>query len=262
MITFSIITVTFNAEKVVETTLKSVVRQTYGRVEHLIIDGQSSDRTCDIVRSYQERLDNQAETKCLSLVSEPDKGIYDAMNKGLATAQGDFVCFINAGDAFRDSEVLERIAARVEHEGDGDLPAIIYGDTDIVDYDGRFLAHRHLSAPHRLKWTSFRKGMLVCHQAFYVRRDIAAAIPYDLRYRFSADIDWCIRVMKEADAQGADFLNMNEVLANYLYEGQTTRNHRASLKERFAVMRTHYGLLPTVLMHLWFAVRKPFLSKF
>jgi hypothetical protein len=100
--------------------------------------------------------------------------------------------------------------------------------------------------------------MLVCHQAFYALTAIAKDIPYDLRYRYSADVDWCIKVMKEAERRDLPLVNTHTVVANYLEEGQTTIHHRASLKERFDVMRRHYGLISTVFMHLWFAIRQVF----
>ena len=97
--------------------------------------------------------------------------------------------------------------------------------------------------------------MLVCHQAFYALTDIARQTPYDLQYRYSADVDWCIRVMKKAEEQKLPLVNTDEVLADYLEEGATTRHHHESLKERFDVMRRHYGLPTTLLMHAWFVVR-------
>ena len=97
--------------------------------------------------------------------------------------------------------------------------------------------------------------MLVCHQAFYARLDIAKNLPYDTHYRFSADVDWCIRVMRESERMGLPLYNINKVVANYTEEGATTKNHRASLRERFDVMRRHYGLLTTIVMHIWFLFR-------
>ena len=97
--------------------------------------------------------------------------------------------------------------------------------------------------------------MLVCHQAFYARTDIAKAEPYNLRYRFSADVDWCIRVMKRAEKNNLPLLRLPEVVANYLDGGMTNKNHRASLIERFKVMRHHYGLFTTLAMHAWFVFR-------
>ena len=97
--------------------------------------------------------------------------------------------------------------------------------------------------------------MLVCHQAFYARTDIAKNLQYDTRYKYSADVDWCIRVMRETERMGLPLYNINMVVANYTEEGATTKNHRTSLRERFDVMRRHYGLLSTVVMHVWFVFR-------
>ena len=97
--------------------------------------------------------------------------------------------------------------------------------------------------------------MLVCHQAFYVRTDLAKNIAYDLQYCFSADVDWCIRIMKEAEKMQLPLHNVHQVVVNYLEGGLTDKNHRDSLKERFRLMSRHYGLFQTVAMHIWFIFR-------
>ena len=251
---FSIITITYNAEKVLQRTLDSVRSQTYRDMEHLIIDGASTDKTVAMAEAYRQRASYD-----VIIQSEPDKGIYDAMNKGLRLATGDYVVFMNAGDTFHDERTLERVLrgiTELRNSGTPELrPAVIYGDTDIVDSEGRFLRKRHLSVPDRLTWRSFRNGMLVCHQAFYARQDIARDIPYDLQYRHSADVDWCIRVMKEAERRHLPLRRVPGVVADFMDGGNTTQNHRASLKERFTVMRRHYGLFTTLTMHAWFIVR-------
>lgn len=242
----SIVTITYNAEKVLERTLDSVRSQTFCDIEHVIVDGASKDGTQELIKNYELQVTDYK----VRLVSEPDKGIYDAMNKGLRLATGDYVVFMNAGDTFHESTTLENIAKTAAED-----VAVLYGDTDIVDMEGRFLRKRHLSVPNHLTWRSFRQGMLVCHQAFYARLDIARDIPYDLQYRHSADVDWCIRVMKEAERRHLPLVRVPGVVADFLDGGDTTQNHRASLKERFTVMRHHYGLLTTLTMHAWFIVR-------
>jgi hypothetical protein len=121
----------------------------------------------------------------------------------------------------------------------------------IVDEKGNFLHMRRLSTPEHLTWKSFKQGMLVCHQAFLAKRELALKHPYNLQYRFSADFDWCIRIMKEAKC----LHNTRLTLVNYLNEGMTTRNHKASLKERFRIMAKHYGWTSTILHHCWFVIR-------
>lgn len=242
----TIVTVTYNAEGTLERTLKSVEMQTHGNVEHIIMDGASKDGTLAIAQAYKERNDDRD----IRIVSEPDKGLYDAMNKAIAIANGEYICFLNAGDKLHNPQTLEYIVHIAQHNPDA---GVIYGDTDIVDDNGMKLRERRLSPPKRLNWRSFKNGMLVCHQSFYAKRSIVPA--YDLSYRFSADFDWCVRIMKKAATMSMPLVNSHLTLADYLSEGMTTANHKASLKERFAIMRKHYGLFTTLVQHAWFFIR-------
>ena len=168
------------------------------------------------------------------------------MNKGIRLATGDYLCFLNAGDELHEDDTLQLMVHSITGT---ELPDVLYGETAIVDEEGHFLRMRRLSAPEDLNWKSFKDGMLVCHQAFFPRRELAE--PYDLRYRFSADFDWCIRIMKKSHT----LHNTHLTLIDYLNEGMTTRNHRASLHERFRIMCRHYGYLSTLARHAWFALR-------
>jgi glycosyltransferase involved in cell wall biosynthesis len=235
---FSIITVTYNACKVLENTIRSVITQTYPEIEYIIIDGASTDGTLLLLEKYR--------THIHTLISEPDGGLYDAMNKGIVRASGDYLCFLNAGDSFHTNDTLQQV---VQSFTGTDLPDVVYGETALVDAGGHFLRMRRLSTPKELTWKSFKQGMVVCHQAFFAKRLLAE--PYDLQYRFSADFDWCIRVMKKAH----HLHNTHLTLVDYLNEGTTTRNRKASLKERFYIMVQHYGTMSTVMLHLWFIVR-------
>ena len=253
MIRFTVVTVTYQAAVYIRRTLESVLCQTYPYVEHLIIDGCSQDETLALANQYQLKNDQTESLHEVIITSEPDKGLYDAMNKGLLRATGDYILYLNAGDYFPSETTLETVANSV---GEGEeLPAVLYGDTDIVDEAGNFLRHRRLSPPDKLTWKSFRHGMLVCHQAFYARTDLARTLLYDVQYRHSADVDWCIRVMKAAEQQHLPLRNVHAVVACFLAGGDSKKHHRESLYERFSVMRKHYGLLTTIVMHLWFVVR-------
>ena len=238
---FSVITVTYNAGKVLEKTIQSVISQTYDNVEYLIIDGCSKDNTLPIAHQYKENIHQ--------LISEPDKGLYDAMNKGIRMATGDYLCFLNAGDKFHGSDTLQSIVHSLKELKV--LPDVIFGETAIVDEKGHFLRMRRLSNPEELNWKSFKEGMLVCHQAFFAKRELATKEVYNLSYRFSADFDWCIRIMKQSKL----LHNTHHTLIDYLNEGMTTQNHKASLKERFHIMCKHYGWVSTVIYHLWFVLR-------
>ena len=250
----SIVTVTYNAASTIERTLQSVALQSCRDYEHIIIDGASKDSTIEIAKSfgYQElsAADGSRPEGAKVYISEPDKGLYDAMNKAFGLAKGDYICFLNAGDKLHSADTLQHIA----DAGDRENVGVIYGDTDIVDGDGNRLRGRRLTPPEVLTWKSFREGMLVCHQSFYINREIA--LPYDLAYRFSADFDWCIRCMKEGEKRGLKTNRyVHEVLTDYLSEGMTTANHKASLKERFRIMAKHYGLITTICQHIWFVLR-------
>ena len=253
MIKFTIVTVTYNAEGVLRPTTDSVLMQSYAHVEHLIIDGASTDHTLQIAEEYRQKSADAASGHEIRIISEPDKGIYDAMQKGLDRATGDYVCFLNAGDRLPNADTLLMIADKVDNER---MPGVLYGDTDIVDDEGNYLFRRRLTPPEHLTWRSFRHGMVVCHQAFYARTDIAKRVDYDLQFRYSADVDWCIRVMKECENDSLELKNLHLTVVNYLQEGQTTLHHRASLRERFRVMVRHYGWLSTLVMHGWFAIRQ------
>ncbi len=227
----SIITITYNAEKTLSPTMESVANQTCQDFEHIIIDGASKDHTLDIARKYQK----------VRILSEPDKGLYDAMNKGLWMAKGKYLLFLNSGDTFHSPETLEKYAVRARLGDD-----IIFADTVIVDSNRDLIGPRHYSAPAYLNPDSFSKGMLICHQAFMVRAKLAPK--YNLAYRFSADYDWTIRCINNADI--GKCTNLNTVAIDYLSEGLTDKNKFASLRERYHIMAHHYGHRAAIWRHL------------
>lgn len=235
---FSIITVARNASETLPATLESVRNQTCRRFEYILIDGASTDDTV--------RLATDSGIEELRYISEPDAGIYDAMNKGLGMATGDYVIFLNAGDAFHSPSTMAKYADAVERDN---YPGIVYGQTQLVDSNRRRVGDRHLRAPEVLTLKSFNNGMVVCHQAFAALRKLTST--FDTRYRFSADYDWCIRCLQHSRKNSY----IDEIVIDYLNEGMTTRNHRASLKERFRIMSHYYGLWPTLMRHILFMAR-------
>ncbi|MCR4613865.1 MAG: glycosyltransferase [Bacteroidaceae bacterium] len=236
----TVITVTYNCASTLERTLQSVERQTLSTFQHLIIDGASHDDTVRIAEAYRERNPQRD----IIVQSEPDHGLYDAMNKGIHMAEGDFIVFLNAGDMLHADDVLARVAAC-----DAEKVGVVYGETDIVDEQGQFLRHRRLSAPEHLTSRSFLRGMVVCHQSFYANRCLVQ--PYDLQYKYSADVDWCIRVMEACEKQGLSMYNLHAVLTDYLSEGMTTQHQRASLLERFRIMCRRYGYFAALRAHIY-----------
>lgn len=236
----SIITVTYNAEKTLPPTIASVAEQTCKDYEHIIVDGASKDSTIEIIRNAA------ADSEHIIYKSEPDKGIYDAMNKGMMMASGQYYIFLNAGDSFHSPTTLAEIARAIE---ENDTPGIVYGQTQLVDCDRHRIADRHLRAPEVLTYKSFAKGMVVCHQAFVVLARIAPL--YNTDYRYSADYEWCIRCLQHSRRN----IYIPDIVIDYLSEGVTTANHKASLRERFRIMSHYYGLIPTLIRHLGFIPR-------
>jgi glycosyltransferase involved in cell wall biosynthesis len=197
----SVITVVYNCLSLIEKTILSVINQTYPNIEYILIDGGSTDGTVEIIRLYESRISYW--------ISEPDKGIYDAMNKGIAAATGDYVWFMNAGDQIYAKDITEKIfngkaiqsgESPVANQTEQQWAKIYYGDTMIVDSEYREVGLRRLRPPEVLTWKSFKKGMLVCHQAILVSREIAE--PFDPQYRHSADFDWVLRALKKAEGRG------------------------------------------------------------
>ncbi|MGN6639681.1 MAG: glycosyltransferase family 2 protein [Mucilaginibacter sp.] len=225
----SVITIVYNNVADIERTMLSVLNQTYPNIEYIIIDGLSTDGTLDIVKKYSDRISK--------LLSEKDEGIYDAMNKGLALATGDYVLFMNSGDEIYSNDTVAKIFATAENAD------IYYGETEMIDAEGNSLGQRRHKAPEQFTWRSFKYGMSVSHQAIYIKRSIIE--PYDRTYQLSSDIDWILRASKKATI----IVNAHQYVAKYLVGGMSKKRHRQSLKERFHIMKRHYGLLPTIFNH-------------
>lgn len=229
----SIITITFNAEEFIERTIKSIQKQTNKNFEYLLIDGRSTDKTLSIVEQYKYLFD--------VIISEKDKGLYDAMNKGQQIAKGEYVWFINAGD-----EIFEAKATQKIEELANKSPDVIYGETNFTNNVGEILGTRselttHL-LPDKLSWQMMKHGMLVCHQSFIAKRTIA---PNYLKNNLSADIDWEINCLKAAKSM----VKYDGILSNYLIGGISNRQLKKSLIDRFRVLKSHFGTLETLLAH-------------
>ena len=233
----SIITVVYNGQALIERTIKSVLSQEYTSIEYIVIDGASSDSTLFILEQHK--------SKIAQIVSEKDKGIYDAMNKGLKLASGDYVLFLNAGDEFYSNKTLTSVFDLREAD-------VYYGNTAVVDGSGVVLGDRRLTPPEELNWKSLKFGMCVSHQSFIAKRVLCDA--YDLNYTVSSDIDWVISVLKKA----SKITNTKIYIAKFLAGGTSNNRMKLALKERFAIMSKHYGFIPTLFNHAYIFLRYPF----
>ena len=247
----SIITVVRNNQDGLQKTLENLTGLDYPAVELVVVDGASTDGTLGVVEKFADRM--------AYWVSEPDNGLYDAMNKGILAATGDYLWFVNAGDTVLRTDCLSEIfsdkgdcAAREKYAD------IYFGETVVADPDGNILGLRKKKLPARLSPASLRKGLVVCHQSFIVRRMIAPL--YDTSLRYVSDIDWVIRCLQNAKS----VVNANMVLSCFETGGISTRHRKEGLRERWKVMRRYYGLLATLIAHMGFCLDslKPDYRKF
>jgi len=227
----SVITIVYNNVKDIERTMLSVLNQTYTNIEYIIIDGRSTDGTLEVIQKYNSKL--------AKVISEPDKGIYDAMNKGLSLATGNYILFMNSGDEIYSPETVAEIFENRP------LADIYYGETEMFNEAWESLGQRRHRTPENFNWKSFRYGMNISHQAIYVKRSLAE--PFDLQYKYSSDIDWIIRAAKNA----SNIVNTQMYVAKYLVGGLSKKKHLASLKERFRIFTKYYGLIPNLINHIF-----------
>ena len=238
---FSIITVVFNGEQLLPGTVESVRQQTHSDIEYWVIDGSSRDGTGALIEKYAAEMPN------LRWISERDRGLYDAMNKGLRLATGDFVQFLNCGDHLHRPDTIEKLAALADPTTD-----VIYGETllvnDLREPAGTMSELSTRSLPEKLTWRSYLGGMLVVHQSFIPRRAIA---PQYIADNLCADYDWCIEILKKSRKN----TRFSGIITDYLMGGMSKQRHRQSLRDRFSVMRRHFGLPATVAAHGWILLR-------
>ncbi len=226
----SIITVVYNGKDVLPKTIESVRTQDYKHIEYIVIDGGSKDGTLDVIKNNGDVISAWS--------SEPDKGIYDAMNKGLKKATGDYVWFLNAGDEVFAPDTLTRVFSMGEADA-------YYGDVGYIDEKGDTLGTRTLKTPPpELSWREMIKGMVVSHQSFIVKRELASN--YDLRYKYVADVDWMISTLKNCKS----VTNTNMTLSKFLVGGFSKKNIIRSNRERFTILRKHFDLLEVLKSHL------------
>ena len=222
----SIITATFNSEKTLRNTIESVLRQTFQDIEYIVVDGASSDGTMNIVRDYIPKLNGR-----LRYVSEKDKGIYDAMNKGIALASGDVVGILNSDDFYTSDDVLEKIA---ETFSSHDVDAV-YGDIHFVTDDLTKCVRYYSSAMFK-RW-QMRFGMMPAHPSFYCRKSVYEKYGvFDTSYKIAADFENLLRIIFLGRIKiyyiGKDFVTMR-------IGGAST----AGFQSRMLIMKDHLRAL-------------------
>ena len=227
----SIITVVLNRKELLEKTIKSIISQSINIYELIIIDGGSDDGTLEIIKKYQDKI--------AYWVSEADNGIYDAMNKGLKAATGDYIWFLNAGDEIYSNDIIQKLTEF------NILPDVFYGDVEYIDSEGNHLGTRKLKKPpENFNWINLLNGMVVSHQSFIIRRDKAEF--YNLNYKYCADIDWMINSMRKCE----DIINTKMTLSKFLTGGYSKSNILKSNIERYKILRKNFSFFPVLFSHL------------
>jgi len=217
----SIITATFNAEKYIEETILSVLNQSYLNKELLIIDGGSSDNTLKIINKYINKID--------FLVSEPDKGIYDAMNKGISNANGDWIFFLNAGDLFNNNMVLEKIFTGQIVE-----KKLIYGKT--LNYSE--LNHISYISGKEIVIENIYFKIQVSHQSIFFRTlEFKKLGFFDIKYTRAADHEWLVRFFKNYSKEDTIFID--EIISNYMIEGEASNMPIKTYYEKLLLCLNH-----------------------
>ena len=228
----SIITITFNSAKTLKRALESIQHQTYADIEHVIVDGASTDGTREMIESYAKAHKN------VRWVSEPDDGIYNAINKGIKIATGDVIGFLHSDDVFNSADSIEQIAHAFDESG----ADIVYGDLQYVRA-GKVVRRWQSNAFHP---RSLKYGWMPPHPTMYVRREVYEQVgPYDEWFRISADYDMILRLFQ------ADYKThyIPSVLVSMETGGASNKDTKARLsktQEDFLVLKKNHvgaGLL-------------------
>lgn len=226
----SIITVTYNAEEFIERTLISIAEQTYPFIQSIIIDGESKDNTLEIVEKYK--------IKNSIVQSEPDRGLYDAMNKGIDMASGDYIIFMNAGDEFYEHSTLEKVFENWEDED------FIYGDTAILDVTGREKPmHKPFPRVEDFSFKSFRLGMVICHQSMFIKRKLAEEFQFEESIKIACDLEWIILSLKNCKT----FKRVDFKVSKFLEGGYSQSNRDKVFFERLLISLKYFGVWDTII---------------
>jgi glycosyltransferase involved in cell wall biosynthesis len=213
----SVVTVVYNGAASLEQTMLSVISQTYENIEYIIIDGGSTDGTIDIIKKYEKHL--------ACWVSEPDKGIYDAMNKGVGKATGEWINFMNGGDTFYSNTVIADCSGYINSD-----MSILYGNVCFNNKTVRVF-------PETITSLYILMDKMICHQSMFARRDLFKIKSFDLQYKIVADKEWLISMIKN----GIRMKHVPITVCNYDIFGSSS-NVSEYLKESMTIIRKHYGL--------------------
>ncbi len=238
----SVVTVAYNVETVIAETVESVLNQDYAAVEYVVVDGSSTDDTWKIIQSYDQEIDRA--------ISEPDDGIYDAMNKGAELATGEWILYMNAGDTFSSSDVLSSMQELLESDAD-----VILGGVEKVLVD-EYETRRFREFPSEMH--ALWKRMPTVHQSVLVRREHILEHPFDTSYRWCADQDQLLRLQ----VAGKKFRTVDTIISVFDCQSDQVRSGDLYIRERWRLSKGHVPLVERCVQfgyewfhcHLWGAI--------
>ena len=218
----TVITACFNSESLIENTILSVINQTYSKIEYIIVDGASTDNTLNIITKYQ--------TKISKVISEPDKGVYDAMNKGIMNSTGNIIYFLNSGDHLHSQDTISEI---VEYFADDSIVAV-YGNVRMITQEGD---------PKNIRGCKVNLNSLlyrrICHQALFVRKELFDEIGlFSNKLKLSADHEFIVKALKEYPR---GFVYIDEILAEYRDDGMSCKQMTKAKIEDLNIISRNYG---------------------
>jgi len=214
----TVITVCYNAAQTIEQTILSVIHQTYSQIEYIIVDGASTDGTLDIIQKYQQYI--------ACLISEPDSGVYDAMNKGIRYASGDFILFLGADDILYNNTVFQNLAAKMI-----DMNVVYYGNVIQLPSQKRYWG----------KFNKYKFGMgNICHQSIFYPRQVFNHDLFDTKYTVYADYVFNLRLYNTVR-----FVYIGEVIAYFDVRGISSRSVDVNFnKDKYRLIINYLGYVP------------------
>ena len=219
---FTVVTVCYNAEKEIRKTMKSVLEQDCTDFEYLILDGASNDGTISVAETFRSAFEKRK--VALRIFSEPDRGVYDAMNKALKKAKGKYLIFMNAGDAFHEKKVLSEVMSHLNSFSEEQRPDVVYGDFQKISDNE---AVTYTVQPLEM----LKKNMIFCHQATFIRRNVHKKYPYDRRYGIVADYNSFLKMYLD----GVSFDYLPIIMADYDLSGISSRKKVIEQDKRYTL---------------------------
>ncbi len=219
----TIITVVYNSEAVLEKTIQTVINQSYSNIEYIILDGASTDKTLEIIKKYNDKIDYWC--------SESDNGIYHAMNKAIKIANGDYLNFLNAGDYLYNNNAIKNLLKEFSSDID-----VVYGNIMVVDKkieDARLLT----SMPFTIEKLKKEGTGVVCHQAFFVKKTICPY--YNIKYKFKAELNWYFDILEKNN--DLKIKHKDVIIVYYSMGGYSDQHYLKDAKELFSLMIARFG---------------------